>query len=203
MKAEQYLQQYQTFLFEFDNVLYPEKDYLLQVYYLFAQFIEYAEQRDAVGILDFMKADFDAYGHEGILERTLVHFQLDQKYKVNFDLLMQNVRLPLKLLLFDEMLRFLTAIKDSGKQILLMASGDPVMQLNKIRQMEWNGLETSLIVYFTEEFEPQSTEQSILTILEKHHMEPADAVFVGHPSQAILISPSSSINYLDATKLSD
>ena len=28
-----------AFIFELDNVLYPEKDYLFQVYYLFARFI--------------------------------------------------------------------------------------------------------------------------------------------------------------------
>ena len=32
-----------AFIFELDNVLYPEKDYLLQVYYLFASFLEYTE----------------------------------------------------------------------------------------------------------------------------------------------------------------
>ena len=32
-----------AFVFELDNVLYPEKDYLLQVYYLFASFLEYSE----------------------------------------------------------------------------------------------------------------------------------------------------------------
>ena len=30
----------QAFVFELDNVIYPEKDYLFQVYYLFASAIE-------------------------------------------------------------------------------------------------------------------------------------------------------------------
>lgn len=201
METAQYLQKYNSFIFEFDDVLYPEKDYLLQVYYLFAQFIEYAEQRDAVELLAFMKTDFDSYGHEGIFDRTMVRFDLDEKYRVNFDLLMQNVKLPLKLLLFDGPMRFLQSIAEAGKQIFLMVSGDTIMQLNKIRQTEWNGLEVRLIVYFTDEFGEQSTEANVLTIMGKHDAKAIETLFVGHPSQAILINPSSGINYLEANKL--
>ena len=178
MKAEQYLQQYQTFLFEFDNVLYPEKDYILQVYYLFSQFIEYAEQIEAAGILDFMKADFDAHGHEGILDRTLQHFQLDSKYKVNFNLLMQNVRLPLKLLLFDEMLHFLKMIIEKGKQIFLIINGDPLMALNKFRQTEWQGLETKIKVYFSSESPENSTISTAEKIINLENLKLKDSVIV-------------------------
>ena len=116
METAQYLQKYNSFIFEFDDVLYPEKDYFLQVYYLFAQFIEYAEQRDATELLAFMKSDFDSHGHEGIFDRTMFHFNLDEKYRVNFDLLMQNVKLPSKLLLFDGLMRFLQSIAEAGNK---------------------------------------------------------------------------------------
>lgn len=45
MDAYELVKDKQIVIFELDNVLYPEKDYLLQVYYLFAQFIEYSEQK--------------------------------------------------------------------------------------------------------------------------------------------------------------
>jgi hypothetical protein len=201
MGEEQYLKKYDSFIFQFDNVLYPEKDYLLQVYYLFAQFIEYAEQIDATKILDHMKVVFDNEGPDSVFDSTILQFGLEEKYRTNFDLLMQNAKLPLKLLLYNHMLRFLTTIAQSGKQIFLLAEGDPVVALNKIRQTEWNGLETGLIVYFADEFSEQSTERIISTILDKHSINTLDALFVGNSSQTILISPSSGINYLDAAKL--
>jgi hypothetical protein len=201
MGEEQYLKKYDSFIFQFDNVLYPEKDYLLQVYYLFAQFIEYAEQIDATKILDHMKVVFDNEGPDSVFDSTILQFGLEEKYRTNFDLLMQNAKLPLKLLLYNHMLRFLTTIAQSGKQIFLLAEGDPVVALNKIRQTEWNGLETGLIVYFADEFSEQSTERIISTILDKHSINTLDALFVGNSSQTILISPSSGINYLNAAKL--
>jgi len=35
-----------AFIFELDNVIYPEKDYLYQVYYIFASLLEYTENFD-------------------------------------------------------------------------------------------------------------------------------------------------------------
>jgi methionine salvage enolase-phosphatase E1 len=110
--------------------------------------------------------------------------------------------LPLKLLLFDGPMRFLQSIAEAGKQIFLMVSGDRVMQLNKIRQTEWNGLEVHLVVYFTDEFGEQSTEANVLTIMDKHGAKADETLFVGHSSQAILINPPSGINYLNAHNLS-
>ena len=47
MKYSDIDQRKTAFILELDNVLYPEKDYLFQVYYLFAAMLEYIEQLDA------------------------------------------------------------------------------------------------------------------------------------------------------------
>ena len=146
-----YIQNNSAFVFELDDVLYPEKDYWLQVYYLFAQFIEYTEQTESADLLAFMQQEYAKSGREDIFEKTAAQFGLPKKYKENFDLLQQNARLPLRLLLFAPMLELLQAIKLAGKPVYLLLEGHPGQQLNKIRQMEWNGLETYLKVYFTAE----------------------------------------------------
>jgi len=168
-----------AFIFELDNVLYPEKDYLLQVYYLFAQFIEYGEQIDAQGIIAFMNDVYLKEGHADIFDQTAAQFGLDQKYRVNFDLLHQNARLPLKLLMFAPVLSFMQEIHQSGKKLFLLADGDPLKQLNKIRQMEWNGVEQYLTVYFTEEIAKGSTAAAVVEIINKHALDAKKTMFIG------------------------
>jgi hypothetical protein len=185
MDTQYYLDKYESFVFEFDDVLYPEKDYLLQVYYMFAQFIEYAEQKDAPEILDFMKVTFAEEGKEGVFERTAQQFGIDEKYRVNFDLLMQNVKLPLKLLLFDELLEFISLVAKSGKQLFLLAQGDPVMALNKIRQTEWNGLEKNLKVYFSDETSDQSVVGTINEIIKTENLRAKNCVFFTRKQEGI------------------
>lgn len=179
MMPEQLLKDKQAFVFELDNVLYPEKDYLLQVYYLFAQFIEYGEQLNAADIVKYMQEQYLAEGSEHLFEKTAAEFKIPEKYKVNFDLVMQNAKLPLKLLIYNKALTFLQEIVAASKQIFLFVDGDPLMQLNKIRQVEWNGLEKNLIVYFSEESEPKPSTKGIEMILERHGLKPTEVVLIG------------------------
>ncbi|WGQ11720.1 HAD hydrolase-like protein [Pedobacter gandavensis] len=179
MRAEELLKDKQAFVFELDNVIYPEKDYLLQVYYLFAQFIEYGEQLNASDIVKYMQEQYLAHGTVDLFEKTAAEFKIPEKYKVNYDLVMQNAKLPLKLLIYNKTLTFLQEIVAKGKQVFLFVDGDSLMQLNKIRQVEWNGLEKHLIVYFSEESEPKPSTKGIEMILERHDLKPEQMVLIG------------------------
>lgn len=177
MKYQEHINTKQAFVFGLDDVLYPVKDYQLQVYYLFAQFIEYGEQLDAQEIIGFMNETYLADGAEDIFAKTAAKFDLPQKYIINFDLLQQNAKLPLKLLLFAPVLDFLKAVHAAGKPIFLLVEGDPVQQLNKIRQMEWNGLEKFLIVYFSAE--TGTFEQTLDMIVLKHDLKKKEVLVIG------------------------
>jgi len=177
MKYQEYINTKQAFVFGLDDVLYPVKDYQLQVYYLFAQFIEYGEQIDAQEIIRFMNDTYLSAGAEDIFAKTAAKFDLPQKYIINFDLLQQNARLPLKLLLFAPVLDFLKEIHAAGKPIFLWVEGDPVQQLNKIRQMEWNGLEKFLIVYFSAE--TGTFQQTLDMIILKHNLKRKEVLVIG------------------------
>ncbi|ALL05129.1 haloacid dehalogenase [Pedobacter sp. PACM 27299] len=182
MRPEELLKNKQAFVFELDNVIYPEKDYLLQVYYLFAQFIEYGEQLNASDIVKYMQEEYHGHGTVDLFEKTAAEFKIPEKYKVNYDLVMQNAKLPLKLLIYNKALTFLQEIVANGKQVFLFVDGDSLMQLNKIRQIEWNGLEKNLIVYFSEESEPKPSTKGIEMILERHDLNPEQMVLIGAKS---------------------
>ena len=165
-------------IFELDDVLYPEKDYLLQVYYLFAQFIEYSEQKNAQTILAFMKSEFEQTGSLNLFSKTAAAFHIDKKYEHNFDLLHQTARLPLKLLLFKNLLEFLQELVIDRIKIVIVTTGNPAQQLNKIKQTEWNGLEKYLTVYFVDELGIDKAE-IFLNILNDNNLTPNDALVVG------------------------
>lgn len=148
---EQALQEKEVFVIGLDDEIYPQKDYLLQVYYLFAQFMEYSLQMDATTILNFMTQQYHSKGTEGMFPATAETFSIPATYEENFINLHVNARLPLKLLLFKEILEEMQAIVTERKALVLLVTGVPAVQLNKIRQMEWNGLENYIKVYFIEE----------------------------------------------------
>jgi hypothetical protein len=54
------------YIFELDNVLFPEKEYLYQVYYLFAGFLEYTELLDAKVLVKLMVQTYEQEGSASV-----------------------------------------------------------------------------------------------------------------------------------------
>ncbi len=201
MEMEKLIEAHDVFVFELDNVLYPEKDFLLQVYYLFSQFIEYSEQLNAEEILTFMQQTYLTEGQEDIFVKTSRQYNIPEKYQLNFDLLQCNARLPLKLLLYAPYMQFLKAIVHAQKPMFLLVSGHPQAQLNKIRQVDWQGLEEFLVVYFKEEIATAADDEGFGYIIEKHHLIGKKMLMVGAKEANATQLSSVHFNYLQATKL--
>jgi FMN phosphatase YigB (HAD superfamily) len=201
MAAESYINDYEAFIFDLDNVLYPERDYLLQVYYLFAQFMEYTEQLNAQELIDFMKIEYETAGAAGLFEKTATRFGISNQYKENYDLLHQTAKLPLKLLLFEPVMQFMQDLVVNRKQLFLLVSGDPEQQLNKIRQVEWAGLEQYLRVYFSDEIKPKPSIESLEYLIDTHGLNRAQTLLLGISFDDQQMAGASGINYLKVDKL--
>jgi FMN phosphatase YigB (HAD superfamily) len=186
-----------AFIFELDDVLYPEKDYLLQVYYLFASFIEYIETMPPANELTaFMKKVYENQGAERMFDKVKEAFGLDEKYRENFERLHLTARLPLKLLLFQSMLTLLQDIVVDRKQIFIVTNGNPQQQLNKIKQLEWHGLEDYLVIYFADEIAPKPDTSVLDQILSKYKLTRRDLVIIGASDIDNEFAQSSGIDYI-------
>jgi FMN phosphatase YigB (HAD superfamily) len=186
-----------AFVFELDDVVYPEKDYLLQVYYLFANFIEYSEGfPTSQDLTEFLKTAYIHHGDKGIFERAKQAFGIDEKYRDNFERLHYTAILPLKLLLFSEILELMQEIVVDRKQLFLVTNGKPEVQLNKIRQIEWNGLEKYLRVYYAAEINLKPNPDVLSYIINKHQLTRRDIMIIGATEIDQEFAMSSGVDYL-------
>jgi len=168
-------------IFELDDVLIPQKDYDLQVYYLFANFIEYLEAfPPAQEMLAFMAKRYEINGQWLMFEETAKTFGLDAKYQENFNLLFTNAKLTLKLLLYKETLELLQELTINRKQIYLLTSGNPQQQLNKITQTEWHGLDKYLKVYFADEFGPKLSLVALEYLIEENDLNRDEMMIISN-----------------------
>ncbi len=168
-------------IFELDDVLIPKKDYDLQVYYLFSNFIEYLETfPPAQEMLAFITKRYELHGNKGMFEEVVNTFGIDGKFKENLALLFTNARLPLKLLLFKESLDLLQELVVNRNDIFILTAGKPEQQLNKIKQTEWNGLDQYLKVYFADEFASDSSTEALSYLLRENNLVADDILIVGH-----------------------
>jgi phosphoglycolate phosphatase-like HAD superfamily hydrolase len=170
----------EAFVFELDDVLYPEKDYLYQIYYLFTAFLEYTELINAKEATSCMVDTYLSGGKEMVFDRLKKKFNIDEKYRHNFNHLNTTAKLPLKLLLDQSMLNLLQDIVIDRKKIFILTNGNPVQQLNKIKQTEWHGLEPYLICYFANETVPKPETDSIDLLIKNHNLQRRNVLMIGN-----------------------
>ena len=201
MRATEYIDAHEAFVFELDDVLYPLKDFHLQVYYLFASFMEYTEQLNASAIVQFMKDTYEQYGENEVLDRTFASFGIPEKYRDNYALLNKTAKLPLKLLMFEPVLKFMQDLVVERKTIYLLVAGDPEQQLNKIRQIEWNGLEQYIRVFFKEEITLNPNHDSLGKFMTAHKLSPAAVLLIAKADPDQQMAAEQGIKFLKVDKL--
>jgi len=186
-----------AFIFELDNVLYPEKDYLYQVYYLFANLMEYTELFDAQAMIGLMTSTYEKEGANVVFDRVKEKFHLDEKYRQSFENLLLTAKLPLKLLLYKNMLELLQDIVVDRKKLFIITNGNPEQQLNKIKQTEWHGLEKYLVCYFADETSPKPEPDIIHLILKEHNLQRRDILMIENTEVDRLCAQASGIDYFN------
>lgn len=170
---------HKAFVFELDDVLFPKKDYLIQVYYLFANLLEYTETvPPAAELANFLKTAYQYHGEEGLFERAAETFVIDKKYGEHFRRMHVQAKLPLKLYLYKDLLTFLQEAIAADKKLVLLTAGNPLEQLNKIKYMDWKGVEEHVKVYFYDELYIQGHADPLAFVLRENGIAMEDALVV-------------------------
>lgn len=169
-----------AFLFGLDNVLYPRKDYDLQIFYLFSNLLEYTERSiPARELLEFFKECYAQTGEIGIFDKAQARFSIPEKYRKAFEHTCAQGRLPLKLLLFKEVLELVQAIVRDEKPLGLLTRGPIDIQWNKIKQTEWNGLDRKIKIYFYDELIERYPEDPLGFVEQDMQVSRANMLYFG------------------------
>jgi FMN phosphatase YigB (HAD superfamily) len=185
-----------AFVFELDNVIYPEKDFLYQVYYLFASFIEYTELLDAKAITDLMVNTYTTEGKDAVFNKVKEEFGIGEKYRINFQHLLLTVKLPLKLLVYQSVLDLMQEVVIDRKKLFIVTNGNPAQQLNKIKQTEWHGLEAYLTCYFAEETLSKPEPDVLHLLMQDHDLARKDIVMIGNSDVDISCAEACGVDYI-------
>ncbi len=79
--------------------------------------------------------------------------------------------------------------------------GKPEIQINKIKQLEWHGLEQYLKVYFTAEFEEKPAIASVEFILKEHEFTTNEILMVGLEKKDEQFAINAGIDFLNLKNL--
>jgi len=187
-----------VFIFELDDVLYPQQDYILQVYYLFANFLEYTESfPPAAELTEFLKKSYLQHGSEGIFKKASAVFGIDTKYEENFKRLHSSAQLPLKLLLYPAILELLKSLVSDQKAVYIFTKGNPLVQLNKLKHLDWQGLDRKLKVYFYDELKLLPDIEPLDYIVRENALKANEVVLIGREDSDFNEVEKRGFTYLD------
>ena len=71
------------------------------------------------------------------------------------------------------------------------------MQLNKIKQTEWHGLEQYLTVYFTDEFKPKPESDVIDLLIKDYNLQRREILMIENSETDRICAEASGIDYLN------
>ena len=190
-----------AFIFELDDVLYPAKDYYYQIYYLFANLLEYTELNSADKTTELMINTYNEKGHSEVYNQLVAQLGIEERYREKLEIMLLTSRLPLKLLLFKNMLSFMQEVVTDRKKLFIVTNGNPQQQLNKLRQVEWHGLEPYLICYFAEESLPKPEPDILHLLMKEHNLERRDLMMIGTSDTDRLCAEACGIDYLKVNEI--
>ncbi|SEO84852.1 Phosphoglycolate phosphatase, HAD superfamily [Mucilaginibacter gossypiicola] len=185
-----------AFIFELDDVLYPAKDYYFQAYYLFANMLEYIELIDAKAATKVLTDTYIAEGKDAAFDRLTAEFPVAGQYRDKFENLLLTAKLPLKLLLYQNILTLMQDIVVDRKKLFIVTNGNVQEQVNKIKQTEWHGLEKYLRCYFTEETVPKPEPDVINLLIQEHGLQRKEIVMIENSETDKLCAETSGIDYI-------
>jgi len=186
-----------AFIFELDNVLYPEKDYYFQVYYLFANMLEYVELTDAKAATKVLTDTYIAKGKDVAFNSLAQQFPEAEQYRDKFEEQLFSAKLPLKLLLYQNMLTLMQDIVIDRKKLFIVTNGNIREQINKIKQTEWHGLEKYLRCYFAEETAPKPEPDVIELLMKDDNLQRRDIVMIGNSEADMLCAEACGVDYIN------
>ncbi|MDB5147687.1 MAG: Phosphoglycolate phosphatase, superfamily [Mucilaginibacter sp.] len=183
-----------AFIFELDGVLYPAKDYYFQAYYLFANMLEYIELIDAKAATKVLTDTYIDEGKDAVFNRLAEQFPVAEHYRDKFENLLLTAKLPLKLLLYKNVLTLMQEIVIDRKKLFIVTNGNVQEQVNKIKQTEWHGLEKYLRCYFTEETAPKPEPDVINLLIQEHGLQRKEIVMIENSEADRLCAEASGID---------
>jgi HAD superfamily hydrolase (TIGR01549 family) len=193
---------FSLFIFDLDNTIYNEEDYLLQAYKEIAdRFAGLFPSLDSNKLFIKMKEIYDRQGREKLFDKFLVAFGIDGSYLPECLKILRTFNPERPLVIYEYSKHILKELQKREKEIFVLTNGNAEQQKNKISQISWDGLDKKINFVFAAEFEPKPSPAGVLYILKSAGTEKGRTIFIGDSDTDKNCAINSGVIYLDIKDL--
>lgn len=171
--------EFDYFLFDLDDTLYPEFEYLDEAYLNISKFLETKTSIKYNKIYDFLIFNFNNTGRELLFDKMFFHFKIDPNF-INDVLTILRTFVPKKkIALYPNIYKKLAEIINNSKQVFVVTNGNIIQQKNKVNNIEWNLLDKRLTFIYANEYEKKPSNLSFIHIKNKYLITNESSIMIG------------------------
>ena len=201
MLDNKYLYSFNTYLFDLDNTIYDENIYLFEGYKKIALRIESITSVDHISIWEDIKLHFFKFGREGLFNSLIAKYNLKESSLDDFLKIQRTLRLGFKMELFPGIEKLLFRLQECKKNVLIVTNGNPSQQRNKINQINWKGLEPSVIFVLADEIVKKPSALLFQCIKKKYKIEESETLMIGDSDVDMKFANNSKIKFLNVSEM--
>lgn len=195
---------FSLFIFDLDNTIYKEEDYLFQAYLAIAE--KFSASISSVGkeqLFGEMKDLYEKQGREKLFDKFLATFNLPAGNLIQCLEILRSFKPTQPIEIEKNAKHILLSLKERKKKIFVLTNGNPDQQKNKIRNLNWEGLDKYINFVYANEIEPKPSSAGVFYILKNSGIGKNKAVFIGDSETDKVCASNSGINFLTANNLSE
>lgn len=186
---------YQLYIFDFDNTLYAESDYLFTAY----QQIE--NELNITGVAAFLTQEFSKNGREKLFNKLIKKYSLSESEIEKCLEVLRTVQLSSPLGLISGTYSLLNSLRAQNKILALLTNGNVQQQKNKIGQLETDLYQLFDEIVFAQEIAPKPSAESVVYILKKTNISATSTLLIGDSDVDRQAAKNAGIAFLHADHL--
>jgi len=171
---------YKTFVFDLDNTIIRETDYLFVAYNRIADYIcsEYGIS-DKNSVYSFLRREFLNGGRKNLFNNLNSKFKINESIDTYLNIL-RSCTFDKPITIIDSVFPILSDIyNDIDKSIYILTNGNIMQQKNKIENIDWRGLDIKANVIFANAYIAKPDPIGLNIIVKESLSYKEDTVFIG------------------------
>lgn len=164
-----YFSKYKLIVFDLDNTLISEKEYLFKGYEDISYFIEKKCFIDRMKIENYLKNEFIKNGRSKLFDNMFSDFNINDVEMTSILNILRTVKPRKKISLIENMKLILEILINNGIPYVIFTNGNVDQQKNKVANIQWEGLQTEVI--YANEINPKPDAISFSTYLVKNKIK--------------------------------
>jgi HAD superfamily hydrolase (TIGR01549 family) len=196
--------QYNGVIFDLDNTIIRETDYLFYQYDKISKAVCAKDKRRlAVDIFTFLKDRFENYGRSNLFQLMLNHFGIkDFTVEMCLDILRGDAT-NLKLEIFDGTRQILKLLNQKSIPIGILTNGNPKQQELKVRSVNWANLKpyTDFIIY-ADQIKRKPAKDALEYLICKMNLQDLKVLFIGDSEVDKQCADAAGIDFFDINSYS-